>query len=141
MDNKFSFDSAGVRDWQQAVYALGQTGINAECALITTDFKVWMVTRFYLSEDQVNFIEELGPYTQLSYAASIQDALQLQGEITLEKSDPPANFAKVKNPKIVYKEQQNEVKQQSPSSKGSLDSDETVQTVKLHFRIAYVDVE
>jgi hypothetical protein len=138
MNTQFTFTPQGVQDWQDEVYAGGQSSVDNECLQIDTDFVTWLVYRFSLNESQEQFVVSLGSLTQLSYSTSLRDALQHRGTISLTKDEKPSTFATIKHPKIVYKEQQN-AKQDQQSI--AIDPEPTEQEVTLRFRITYSDPE
>jgi hypothetical protein len=105
MNKQFSFTTAGVDEWRTEIYNAGQAGIDQECNLIQNDFVGWLVYRFQLTAAQTAFLISLGTLTHQSYSATIQNALQHRGPITLEKEELAAKADDIRNPKVILSEQ------------------------------------
>lgn len=144
MNKQFQFSSIGVQQWLAYVYEGVEQRIAEECASIAQDFVGWVSYRFSLSAGQVDFLNALGALVHESYSADIQNTLQLRGPISLEKEEAPVRSgniqnAKAQNPKVVWKEKQNEAKEKS-ASHAAQDSTALAQKARLHFRITYPDI-
>jgi hypothetical protein len=138
MNTQFPFSAQGVQDWQDGLYAAGQPAIDAECELIATDFVAWLSTRFGLTSSQTQFLISLGRLSHLSYGASIQNALQHFGKISLEKAERITVFGEpAQNPKVVYHQQRTKAQQ---DEEGEIPEDEELE-VEVDFHIEYPDPE
>lgn len=148
MNEQFTFSNIGVADWLSFVYAGGSNRVNSECAAMDSDFVGWLSYRFNLAPGQISYLISLGQLVHESYSASIQNVLLLGGSITLDKpvsrtaSDDPLP----QNPKVVFKEQQDEVSEEpdpepdpDPEPEPENRSASTVvRRSSLNFRIVYL---
>lgn len=144
MKKQFTLSSIGVQEWVAYIYAGGARRIDEECTYIAHDFVEWIRYRFTLSSDQVTFLISLGPLVHESYSTDIQNTLQLRGPISLDKEEAPVRNdnienAKAQNPKVVWKEKQNAVAEQSTADVQQ-DYKQQQQGAKLLFRITYPDI-
>ncbi|MCY4778559.1 hypothetical protein ORI89_02775 [Sphingobacterium sp. UT-1RO-CII-1] len=145
MNRQFKLTGIGVQEWLAYVYEGGEQRIAEECTYIAHDFVGWVSYRFSLSPDQIDFLIALGELVHESYSTDIQNTLQLRGPISLDKEEAPAHSgniqnAKAQNPKVVWKEKQNETKEKSESVR-SQNSQAFTQKARLHFRISYPDID
>lgn len=139
MNKQFSFSSIGVQEWLDYIYAGGQVRIDEECTAIANNFVEWLTTRFGLVASQVDYLVRLGTLVHEGCSADIQNTLQLQGHIGLEKAEATTQTRDVLHPKILWKEKQNaqqEAEEPQPDQKAKT----IVQKAKLLFRISYEEI-
>lgn len=65
---KFKFHQKGLTELQQLLYALPDTKLALEVMALRTDFKEWIKTKFELSVDDLNFLNQLSVHF-IEYAA------------------------------------------------------------------------
>lgn len=116
MEKQFKLDNKGASEWLAYIYEGGQAPIDAECEEIKQDFVKWLSYRFQLREDQLPFLLGLGELVHESYSAAVRNALQLHGEISLEKEELTETRERVENPKVVFKEEQNGTRPKSTTA-------------------------
>jgi hypothetical protein len=83
--NKYTFDEMGVRQWLRQLYSSTVELQMMEQKLILLCLRSWLMSRFELSESQVEYLISLSSDFKNNLAQEIAFAINNQADITLEK--------------------------------------------------------
>lgn len=83
--NKYTFDEMGVRQWLRQLYSSTVELQMMEQKLILLCLRSWLMSRFELSEGQVEYLISLSSDFKNNLAQEIAFAINNQADITLEK--------------------------------------------------------
>ena len=65
---KFPLHQKGIKELQQLLYALPDTKLAIEVMALRTDFRQWVKTKFELTHDELNYLDQLNAHF-IEYAA------------------------------------------------------------------------
>lgn len=83
--NKYTFDEMGVKQWLRQLYSSTVELQMMEQKLILLCLRSWLMSRFELSESQVEYLISLSSDFKNNLAQEIAFAINNQADITLEK--------------------------------------------------------
>ena len=89
--NKYTLDALGVRQWLQDLYNSTIEFQMMEQKLIIQCLRSWLMSRFELSESQVEYIISLSADFKHNLAQQITFTINNQGDITLDKQTNEKN--------------------------------------------------
>ncbi|ERJ61226.1 hypothetical protein [Sphingobacterium paucimobilis] len=85
---KFPFETNGVQDWKDQLYASSDQIIQQEQQLIALDPSKWIPLRFELDESQIDYMHSLGEITLDQIGRDINEAINNRADITLRRDKP-----------------------------------------------------